>query len=72
MVIYYNLYRLQIGTYGVSRSSLDILKGADIEQNAVFLVAALTLFVTQLILIYPCMYIYISLDSLSEWTLGFW
>lgn len=30
LVIYYNLYRLQIGTYGVSRSSLDIVKGADI------------------------------------------
>lgn len=41
----------------VSRSSLDILKGADIEQNAVRRCA--NVIRTRLILIYPCMYIYI-------------
>lgn len=49
----------------VSRSSLDILKGADIEQNAVRRCA--NVIRTRLILIYPCMYIYISSTrSLNE------
>lgn len=51
----------------VSRSSLDILKGADIEQNAVRRCA--NVIRTHLILIYPCMYISIY-PRHSRWTLG--
>lgn len=54
----------------VSRSSLDILKGADIEQNAVRRCA--NVIRTRLILIYPCMYIYIY-PRLALWmNTGVW